>query len=233
MRRRARHHREQRGEGDEVAQEDVRDERADPDVEQMLDELSPKAAPRPRTRVALQPLGPRTFEPPLDRSEDSLEEHGVRTGIAAPDASVERRHDDQGKREPGQKEEDEPEVLRVEAGAEEVEPASDDVEEDRGSAIDLHEGQREVDEHEYGEDDAPSAGEAAINVRGVNEVARAVVSDRARRLVQYRQPPLHGFGSGGASGPASTSSAASLAPGAQSSPCGSFPLTAVFWIDST
>ena len=70
-------------------------------------------------------------------------------------AAEQRGDDQQGEADAAQQEEHQPEVLRVEDGAKQVEPAIHDIHEHRRVASDLDERQQDVDRDQDREDDVP------------------------------------------------------------------------------
>src|SRR5690606_25585154 len=100
----------------------------------------------------------------------ALEKDRLRAGPAAPDAAQPGREEEKAETQRGEQEDDEPEVLRVERLAEEVEVPIGNIQEDRRLAIDADEGQGDVDGDQDGVEGAPTAQEAPFHVRGMDRL---------------------------------------------------------------
>ena len=185
------HHGEQPRQRDEVADEDVRHRQGEEREDRMLERLARQHPGAHPAGVAAPPGGRRSLDPALDAAEHALQEHGLRTGVAAPDAAEQRGRGDEQEPGAGQQEEQEPGVLRVEGGAEQVEPPVLEVEEDRRVAADADPGERGVDRDEHREADRAQAGEAAAHVGRMDRLALAVAPDRSAQLAGRRCAGAH------------------------------------------
>ena len=183
-------------ERDEVREEDVGREGRGQDVERMGQARAPHGVEARRLLRALERRVSRAVHEALDRTEDRLDEHRLRACPAAPCAPEERRHAGEPEAEPGDGEEQEPDVLSVEGRPEEEEATALDVEEDRGVPADPDPRERRPERDEREVDDATRADPAAADVGRVGSSSSSVGPERAapgrlargrRRLVEDRE----------------------------------------------
>jgi hypothetical protein len=106
-----------------------------------------------------------------------VEEHRVGAGPAAPDPAQERGAEEQREAHAGDGKEHDPQVLRHEGQAEEVEHPVFDIEEHRRVAIDGNPGQRDIDCNQDHADPAAQSDPASAHVGRVQEVARSIGID--------------------------------------------------------
>ena len=156
----------ERGEGDEVGEEDVGDGGGGDEVEGVFEDAFGDFWNGPWGGVELAAGGGIAVDEAFDAAEDVLEEDGVGAGPAAPEAAEEGGDEEEGEAEAGEEEEAEPEILGDEGDAEEVEAAVVDVEEDGGVAVDGDPGEGDVDGDEEEAEDGAPAGEGAGHRRG-------------------------------------------------------------------
>ncbi len=143
--RRDAHHSVERGQGDEVGEEDVGDEGGE---EKEGEDFGAAAEDLlrvgPRGCVELAPGGGISFEPAFNAAENEVEEDGLRASPAAPDAAQQGGDEEDEHAQPGDGEEKIPDVAEVEGEAEEVKAARGDVEEDCGMPANLDPRQGDV-----------------------------------------------------------------------------------------
>src|SRR5262249_33580492 len=147
----------------EVAQEGVRDEDGGDRIEDVLGRLSGELLRSPSLRIQANALFARPLPEPLDGPVDRFEEHRLRAGPAAPHAAEERRRVREGERDAREQEEDEPNVLRIEARPEQEELAMLDIEEERGVTFDRDARQSQPKNDERIEDDLARRREATAH----------------------------------------------------------------------
>jgi hypothetical protein len=128
-------------------------------------------------------------------ARSAFEEHRVRAGVAAPQPAEERRRHEQREADAGDQEEREPEVLRVEGVAEQVEVAVRDVDQQDRVAADLEPRHGEVDRDQQQPQRLLAPLKPAGDVRRVDRVARPVGVDAEQRVdvgpADDRPPLLH------------------------------------------
>jgi hypothetical protein len=174
----------------EVAEHEVAHQERRAQEDRVLEHLAPELVEAHRPLIATHAHVAWTFDEALDGAEDTLEEHRVRAGIAAPDAAVECGHHEEREADAAQHEEREPEVLRVHAEPEQEEAPVLNVEEHRWAPPHLNERQRHVD-GDQDREHHPSAGhEAPRHIGGVHVVAPAVRAQRAGRFVDHGELAL-------------------------------------------
>ena len=137
-------------------------------------------------------------------AKHAFEEDRVGAGVAAPEAPLDGGHDEKRQADAAQQEEHQPEVLRVEHPAEQVESSVDDIHEDGGVPPDFHERQRNVNRNEHREEDVAKPREATFDVGGVNVVTATVRAKRASVFLDDWQLRRHGYSLGSAA-PSATS----------------------------
>ncbi len=123
LRRRVVHHPVEGGQGDEVGEEEVGDERGKDDVDAVLEHAARDLATGPGSILEAAAGGGISVDPPLDAAEDVVEEDGLGAGPTAPYAAGHGGDDEEGEGEAGDDEKQEPEVLEHQGQAEQVELA--------------------------------------------------------------------------------------------------------------
>jgi hypothetical protein len=166
--RRVAHHRPERRERHEIRDEDVGDEERGHEEERVTRDLAER-------RVL---LGDRLRQV-LDRTEDALQENGLRACPPAPYAADERGRVGEPERESGDDKEHEEHVLWPERRSEKEKPTVLDVQEERGTAVDVHDRQEDPYADEKHEHDPARCGEAAAHARWIDRLACSVRPDRA------------------------------------------------------
>ena len=136
-----------------------------------------------------------TVDPAFNDAVDLIEEHRLRTGPATPHPAEQRRDEEKRETHSGDDEEQQPQILRREREAEEVETALGEVEKDGRVAVDLDPRQREVEDDQRIRRYPARASEPAVSVRWKQERPRPVGANR-RDSVTVRKIE-NGCGHGG------------------------------------
>src|SRR5690606_16908048 len=106
-------------------------------------------------------------DPAFNSAVNAFEPDGLRASPAAPYTSEKRGDVEQSETETGDEEKREPDVLCSECESEQVELALGEVQENRGSAVDLDPGKSDVDDDQQRETQFPPAGETSANIGGM------------------------------------------------------------------
>ena len=170
----------------------MREKGGDDDVKPVLDHPTPDFWECPGGFIEFFASSGIAIDDAFDATEDVFEKDGVRAGPATPKPAKEGGEEEKGKAHSCDAEEEDPEILRGEGDAEEVEFPLENVDEHCGGIIDGDPGKDDVDDEEEDGENTPRDHESAGDISRVQHVMGSVIVDGGHTVEIWVLDGSHG-----------------------------------------